>query len=134
MNLTRKDDWPALLAAEIEAARGRLFSWGTHDCCAFCARCVAAITGRDFMVEFGAYADEFDAAAMIEQCGGVARIARACLGPQIDVTLAQRGDVVMRATSEGNALGICLGEQSAFASSRGLAFHPTAGCNGAWRV
>lgn len=134
MELARRENWESLLAAEVEAARDRRFEWGMHDCCAFTARCVAAITGRDFLAEFGAYASADEADSMIRQCGGVRRIARACLPHQIDVLFAGRGDVVLRETEDGDALGICLGAQCAFASVKGVVFHPVAECAAAWRV
>ncbi len=35
------------MAAAFEAADGRPFSWGSHDCCLWACDCVAAMTGVD---------------------------------------------------------------------------------------
>jgi hypothetical protein len=134
MQLTRKQAWPEILAAEIKAAEMRPFSWGTHDCCAFAARVVEAMTGVNFMEDFPGYTDEASAASVIDEFDGVSGIAGLCLEEAIAVNFAQRGDVVLMPTDRGDALGICVDHMVAFASAKGLAFHPLSACRLAWRV
>jgi hypothetical protein len=132
----KRDDWPERLAEEMRAAHARPFSFGSHDCCAFAARCVAAQTGRDFMADFPPYDTEAGAAAVLEARGGVRGIATACLGEPIAVNFAHRGDVVLMPTPAGDALGVVTssGRHAAFPTARGLVVQPLAACELAWRV
>lgn len=132
--MQRREDWPEILAVQIKAAEMRPFCWGSHDCCAFAARVVQAMTGVDFMADFPEYADEARAQALIAEYGGVQGIAGLCLGAPIAPAFAQRGDVVLMPTEKGDALGICIDHRAVFASGRGLAFCPMAACRQAWRV
>jgi hypothetical protein len=57
------------------------------------------------------------------------------LGDAIPLALARRGDVVLRETpKEGLALGICVGQLSAFVDVGGLVFLPTLDQHSAHRV
>ena len=134
MQLTRKQSWPEILAIQIKAAEMRPFSWGSHDCCAFAARVVEAMTGVSFMTDFPEYSDEARASVLVGEFGGVEGIAGLCLGEANAPAFAQRGDVVLMPTDQGDALGICIDHRAAFASARGLAFHPVSACRVAWRV
>lgn len=130
----RKENWPELLADELRAADARPFSFGVHDCCAFAARVVAAMTGRDLMAQFPAYDSDEGAQAILMAHGGMAGIWTHCLGEPIAVAYAQRGDVVMMPTERGDAAGICLGSQAAFAAPVGVACHALQQVTKAWRV
>lgn len=130
----RVENWPELMAAEIEAAKQRTFRWGIHDCCAFAANVVAQITGRDFMIDFPDYQDEAQANYVMSAWGGVEGIATRCLGEPIAPLQAQRGDVVSVDTELGPALGICDGAVVWAAAVRGLVALPLAKARRAWRV
>lgn len=135
MQLTRKQSWPEILAEEIKAAEMRPFSWGTHDCCAFAARVVEAITGQDFMgAPFAPYETEAEAQEILAEFGGVEGIAGLCLDQPIPVNFASRGDVMLMPTERGDALGICIDHRAAFASVKGLMLQPVSACRLAWMV
>lgn len=130
----RHENWPEILADEIKAARERPFSWGVHDCCAFSAGVVAAMTGRNFMQAFSAYETQEQAAALLDQHDGVRGIATACLGQPIPPLCAQRGDVVVVDSKDGEALGICDGVCVVVAAPRGLTWLKLTDAMAAWRV
>ncbi len=50
--MIRHADWPARLAAYIEAHRSAPFAWGVHDCVLFASGAIAAITGTDPAASF----------------------------------------------------------------------------------
>lgn len=133
----RFEDWPQRLAAAIEAARGRPFCWGAHDCALFAAEVVQALTGIDFAAEFrGRYASKAEAVGLLGERGGLEAVVTAVLGtPRPSPILAQRGDVVMVVTDEGHALGICNGAHAACAGREGgLVFKPMPEWRLAWEV
>lgn len=130
----RKEQWPEILADEIEAARGRPFAWGSHDCCAFAARVVQAMTGVDFLANFAPYHDKAGANALLSGHDGVRDFATACLGNPIPPLKAQRGDIVVVDTKDGEALGICNGSHHVCASLRGIEVVPFGEALAAWRV
>lgn len=132
----RFEDWPRRLAAAIEAARGRPFCWGTHDCALFAADVGEALTGKDFAAEFrGRYTTRAAAVALLGALGGLEAVVTAALGaPRPLPTLAQRGDVVTVDTEDGPALGICNGAQAVCAGPEGLQLAPMSMWRKAWEV
>lgn len=132
----RFEDWPRRLAAAIEAARGRPFCWGTHDCALFAAGVVEALTGKDFAAELrGRYTTRAEAVALLGARGGLEAVVTTALGsPRAYTALAQRGDVVMIDTDDGPALGICNGATAACAGPEGLQFAPMSLWQKAWEV
>ena len=130
----RVDGWESLLASEIEAARARPFSWGSHDCATWAADVRRALTGHDLAAAWrGTYRDARGAKRSIRATGAgdlVEAVSMAIGKPLPSVLMAGRGDVV----TDGAALGICLGRDAAFLSRRGLAFRPLAACLHGWRV
>lgn len=128
--MTRLEDWPLRLNAVIEAAAGRPFSWGEHDCCLFAADCVKAITGTDPMADVrGTYATEEEAGQLLAEAPLRARLS-ALFGGAVPITLARRGDLLLFK----DALGVCLGERGAFVGPEGVSFVPVSCCLDAWRV
>ncbi len=83
----------------IESARGLDFQWGTFDCALQVCDCIRAITGcADPAAAWrGTYSDEAGAAAVYgESLETFIATQAAALGcPEIPVTQAQRGDVVL---------------------------------------
>lgn len=126
--ITRKDNWPEILASEIAAA-DRPFVWGEWDCCLFAAHVVRAMTGEDFAKSFRGYRTKNDALKLLKQHGGVSGIASKFL-PEIPTTFACRGDVV----EIDDALGICIGQWSMFLTETGLVQLPTLDGVRAWSV
>lgn len=138
----RKENWPEILAAEIQGARKRPFSFGTHDCCAFAARVVEAMTGVNWKDTFLTYTDAAGAQDIIDEQGGVESLATQCLGPPIPPLCAQRGDVCLVELSGADigehgafVLGICDGARVVVARPpAGIVQLPLRMAVKAWRV
>lgn len=120
--MTRRRDWPERLAEAIAAAEGKTFS-DAYYCAVFAADCVLAMTD----------ADPLGALRGLTQAEAEAAIAPKTLrdllvelyGDPVHLAFARRGDVVLRDNAGIPAVGICLGQLSAFAADGGLAYHPT---------
>ena len=136
--MKRFEDWPIRLNAAIEAARGRPFVWGQHDCALFAFNVVRDLTGIDHASAYrGHYKSAQGAARALRTLGqGTLRASvGAALGGEIPALKAQRGDVVLRIQpSRGETLGICTGADVAFVGGPGLVFVPVSDCLTAWRV
>lgn len=138
--LVRLEHWRDVLTDEVARARDAQFAWGEHDCCAWAARVVRAISGQDFYAPFaGTYSDERGAKRVIDAHGGLASIVRHCLGGEIEHPLhAACGDVVLvgdRAVEEKwVALAICLGDRAAVPTKVGLRLLSPKHWLAAWRV
>jgi hypothetical protein len=130
----RFPDWPALLNAEIDAARTRAFAWGSHDCLQFAAACVYAMTGVDHAGPFGTYSTEEEAEALLEAHGEIEGLLTELLGPSVPPMLACEGDVVVTPASSLIGAGICTGQQAVFAAPFGVAFRPRSEILAAWKV
>lgn len=136
----RHEAWPEILADEIQAARGRPFQWGTHDCCAFAARVVHALTGVDFMGAFPAYDNAAGARRIITVCDGLEAMVTQCLGEPVAPLCAQRGDVCLVALPTpgehgAHALGICDGARVVLACPpAGIVQAPLKLAVRAWKV
>lgn len=129
----RRHDWPEKLADYLDDCAERPFTWGSHDCCQFAAGAVAAMTGVNPAAQFS-YGTEAEAAALLEQHGGVAGLATLTLGESVHPAKAGRGDVVLANLSGGPSLGVLVGNECAFAAARGLVFWPRAVATQAWRI
>lgn len=132
--MLRYENWPEILAEEIEGARERPFSFGSHDCTAFAMRVVRAMTGRDHMAAFPAYASEDEAAEILAARGGLAAMATQQFGAPVAVAYAQRGDLVLLPTPRGDALGICLGSSAVFAAPLGVSIMAMQHVVAAWSI
>lgn len=69
--MTRRDDWRARLAAEMDRQRREPFKWGAHDCAlGFASGIVEAITGADLARGFrGKYRTAQGAAQILSERG-----------------------------------------------------------------
>ena len=117
-----KDNWPILLAKEVEAAVGRPFLWGEHDCCLFAANCVEAMTGVDPMAEFrGTYDDQASAQEALETIGSgtLLETMKQKFGEPKPAVAAKRGDLIYGVFPNGPALGVCLGAVAVFVGNEG---------------
>ena len=133
--MKRKDEWPQLLEHFVVSRREARFEWGAHDCCAFAARAIEAMTGENPAAKLPTYASEEEAMAIKDNAGGLLELPFSLGFQRVPVAFAQRGDLVAVETGErGPALGICLGRESAFASAVGVSFRETLSCSVAWRI
>jgi hypothetical protein len=135
--MTRLPNWEQRLLAEVDAARAQPFRYGRHDCAAFVARCVLAVTGRDLFAPYeGRYHSRNGAARIVARAGGMAGLARAVFGSPLASPLqAQRGDVVLVFNDGDPALAVVMGSH-AFAPSTSdrLAAVPMNDWRMAWRI
>jgi len=141
--MSRREDWPERLHACIEAARGVPFGYGPGEnhCCLFTMNAVLAMTDRDPMAWFrGKYKDERGAYVALRRFagGGLAEaMARAWAEQgweEVPTGMAQRGDVVLHDTPDGEALGICIGATFVSVTKDGVTFLPMSGAQRAWKV
>lgn len=135
--LTRLDGWEERLVRYIEHSRAIPFRWGEHDCATFAAGAVAAITGTDHFESFrGKYADEESAASIVAERaeGEYERLITGILGEPKPIGSAGRGDIVLSLRYRLPTLGVCLGEQSAFVTKKGLTFAQTLDSELAWTI
>jgi hypothetical protein len=130
----RVDNWPLILAEQVEAARLRPFAWGSWDCCQFAAETVLALTGVDYRDRFPLYQSADDAQILIAEHGGVQHLLSSVLGESKHPALAQRGDVVMGDFGDGLAAGICVGAHCCAVGQRGLVFMPMSRAVAAWSI
>jgi hypothetical protein len=131
--LKRFQDWPKRLDAAIEAARGRPFSWGGHDCALFAADVVNSISGKDFGAPWrGSYESAVQAMRRLRSHGGLPGLVTQLLGEPVNPEQARRGDVVLKRGEP--TLGICLGAKCAFTGLAGLVFVPLKECELVWHV
>lgn len=130
----RREDWPARLAAYIDAHRDTAFAWGAFDCARFAAGWVIEATGEDPIADL-VWTDQRSALATLKRLGGLRVAVEDRLGAPISAALAQRGDVVLHELAERAGLGVCVGAEFAAPSADGgLVFAPMALARMAWRV
>lgn len=127
--MTRKDNWPALLAGFIEERRWMPFEWAKNDCCLFASDWVQLCTGVDPAADLrGKYSTALGAARILKEMGGVRGIIRSLAEPlgvtRIEGAKDQRGDLVVADTGNGESIGICIGSHAAFVGASGLLFAP----------
>lgn len=141
MTITKTEGWEERLAEFVASRSATPFAWGSHDCCAFTAGAVHAMTGADAMAAHRSYSTSISAARVIREAGGIMAIPPALgLLERRRVICASRGDVMAAETYGGRkgrkviALGICIGALSAFAGPVGATTLKTSECLKAWRV
>lgn len=129
----RPEGWESLLHEHFEEARGKPFSWGTHDCVLWSASWIERITGLDLAAKWrGTYETEEQAKTVLDSLGfkGTAELASHYL-PEVPVRLAQRGDIMLHPSG---ALGICGGAIALFVTERGILRTEFSRCLQAWKV
>ena len=137
----RNENWPGILEAQIKDAAGREFVWGEFDCCLWACDVIEAMTGRDPAQTFrGKYKSKRGAYGQLKRQygGGVREAAEAIfeyLGfREVPKTFAQRGDVVLVTTPDGDALAIWTGTYCVLPSPTGLTRLGIEDVLRAWRV
>lgn len=121
--MIRKDDWPEILAAFIDARRVRAFSWGENDCALFAADAVLGMTGVDLAEKLRGYKTASGAARKIKAAGGMRQLASSLT--EKHPGMAQRGDVVLVEIDGRETFGIVAGNAKWCAPGvDGLVFRP----------
>lgn len=125
------DSLPAVLSRYHDAE----FKWGRLDCCLFAADVLKALHGVDYAEQWrGKYSSYFGALRMIAPHGSLAGLVSSVFGDMKPPLLARRGDLVIAAMPEGDAVGIADGDGAMFMAEKGLVRVPLKLCKGAWRV
>lgn len=131
----RKQGWDVLLGKFIASRLDTPFQWGIHDCTLFAADCMEAITGTDPAATYrGTYDSAATAGRIIADGGGLRAIVTATLGPEISISRARRGDLVMIEQDGSNAMAVCIGASLVAAGAAGLVYRPISAAITAWRV
>lgn len=131
--MTRREDWPAVLAAEIERARSLPFVWGQHDCATWAFDVRRAMTGIDAAAAWrGLYSTAAGSVRAMRRLGWPTLPAMGCalLGDPIQPLTARRGDMAICAGS----FGIVVGAHAVFLAMHGLTERPMTDATMAWRV
>lgn len=128
----RYPDWPTRLQDYIDSQRDAPFRWVAHDCVAFAAGAVRAVSTR--AVELPPYQTARQAARLIAAAGGLPALVAARLGPPIPPASAQRGDLLLLHQRRADLLAVCLGHLWAAPGPDGVAFGPAADAVQAWRI
>lgn len=136
--MVRPSGWETRFTEAMQAAASTPFAWGSHDCVSFAASIVAVVTGSDPMADWrGHYKTEIGAARVIRRATGGAGLIAALdqRFERLDTPkLAQRGDLGVKDTPKGPALGVCGGRSWGFVSKDGLVFVGIGDITAAWRV
>ena len=121
--LKRNQNWPIALNEVIRNRAATPFQYGSHDCAQFTADCINAMTGTDLMADFrGRYATQEGALKVLDECFGgdleeaMERIADQYELEEIVTLRAKGGDIVLRDSDQGPALGIISGRFCCFAA------------------
>lgn len=131
----RLRDWPERLDALIAERRDAPFAWGTNDCCLFAADAVLACSGVDVAAELrGAYHTAAEAADLLEERGGVERLAEATLGDEVLPQQAQPGDIGLVFTGGRHSLAVCGGAHWHAPGAERLETLPREAATRAWRL
>lgn len=134
----RVDGWESKLMTWVQDAQQRPFRWGEWDCALAATDCVMLLTGDDLGADFrGHYSTHKGSLRTIKNLGydGLKSIATDRLGePLVTPKLAQRGDVVLAKTDNGQALLICIGTQAVGPGESGMVSVEMDHCLKAWRV
>jgi len=132
----RLADWPTRLNDHIEEWRHKKFEWGKADCALFCLYAEKAMCGSsrfdDFIGKYRSAAGSVKALLKIG-AGDLAASVGARLD-EIDPIKAQRGDVALIDTPDGDALSLVIGDKVAAMGKDGLVFLPLSAAKQAWKV
>ena len=129
-------DWPTRLNDHIEEWRHKKFEWGKSDCALFCLYAEKAICGSSRFDDFiGKYRSAAGSAKALLKIGAGNLAARVGARlPEIKVLEAQRGDVALIDTPDGDALSLVVGDKVAAMGKNGLVFLPLMSAKKAWKV
>ncbi len=123
----RLENWPTLLNKFIDENRNRPFVWGEWDCGLAALEAVKVITGVDHTPKFkGRYEPDAISALLFlrREFGGFYEAVVDTFGQPIENhKFVRAGDLVMKDTDLGPALGFNIGTMCAFtAEPKGWAF------------
>ena len=134
--MKRRLDWLERLQAYIEACRNRPHHMLEFNCAFFAAGAVEAVTGENPVATLRVeVASLRDVAEALKQNDGVGGLARKYFGrDMLPPLLAHRGDVVIKEGTDGDTLGVCVGDHALFLTEDGLQRRDLLECRGCWAV
>lgn len=138
--MKRCNNWPVKLALFLEEKQSQPFDWKTNNCCFFACDWLAILAGVDPAESYRPRVTSALAMGRIlKEEGGVEAMADKDFPARgwrnVDVKMAQRGDIVLADTPEGPAIGVCGGAVSWFAGPKGLSAISTIHqCRKAWKI
>ncbi len=137
----RKENWPSIMDAEIEKARGLEFKWGESDCALWAANVVREMTGVDYADTFrGKYSTAAGSVKALKKygSGSLTETITSILGEAQPLARTMRGDVVLAVVKQGGeereCAGICIGPRVAFRTPDGITYLPLLECACSWRI
>ena len=142
--MQRRSEWQRVLDEFLRVIQYLPFEYGKWDWCLFVCEAIIAMTGVD-LADFcrGAYSTRASALQAISEQLGTASIqvvaekaAAAHHMPEVPVSRAHRGDMVLMARGRNYSLGLIAlnGRDVIVASKRGLWRLPLSGAVRAWQV
>lgn len=125
--------WEQRLADHVQAAYGKEFKWGEHDCALFVGDWALLATGNEWVKDWrGHYICERSARLLAHQrgFGSFPEIIGSYLD-SIEIKKASRGDILLHPSG---ALGVCTGVRGVFPTSRGVITELTSRALEAWKM
>lgn len=139
--MKRLDNWQELLNAAIRGAQSQAFQWGVFDCAKWVCDAVRATTGTDMYAEFRDKYSTRNAAALVIRnfCGGglaalAEKMANMIGAPEVQVSFARRGDVVLVNEGKYDSLAIVDDVYALCAGKTGLVRVPRVHWRRAWKI
>lgn len=139
-SIARKENWPSLLVEAIKAKENKRGIFGVHDCCISVCDLVESMTGVDIGKRFRGYRGRAEMRETLDVNDGVEAIAESVMSEygceEINPRMAQRGDVVLLTTEQGDAMGAIDmdGRHAITSGARGWVTLPIDSIRRAWRV
>jgi hypothetical protein len=130
----RVTNWRDELQKVIDAAHGRRFRWGSHDCCQFAAKCVAAVSGYDARLVLPRYRNREEAEQVLAKVGGMRELVTIALGAPVHPSRAGAGDIVLVQFVNGVQPALCMGRESYAPGRRNLVPIQTLSALEAWVI
>jgi len=126
MEMIRRPDWRARLAAWLAAEAVRPFEYGKSDCALFAAGAVLAMTGIDLADGWrGRYTTLRGGLRVLHKAGHRNHVAlTAARLPEIEPGRAQVGDIAVVEGNDGPSLGVVNGAWVAVRTMSGLGHVP----------
>lgn len=131
------DKYQALFAF-YESRKDTPFEWGKSDCALLAADWIHTYRGVDYAASFrGRYRTELGSKRALSRQGfdSLEAVISDCLGESLAFpAMAQRGDIVLVVTPQGNAVGIVDGMGVMAQGERGIVHVKHGDIQFAWRV
>lgn len=142
--MQRRSDWQAALDQFLRTHQDQRFEYGKWDCCLFVCDAIVEMTGVDLAATYrNRYSTRAGAMGVIREQVGTASIQAVAVNaaaahqmPELPVSHAHRGDMMLIERSRGYSLGLVAlnGRDVIVASRQGLWRLPLSRAIRAWQV